>query len=219
MAIARREIYLREVIKILNSAWPENRTVNIVFHGHSVPSGYTATPFVDTFNSYPHLLHATLKARFPFAVINTIVTGIGGENSEQGAKRFASEVLCHRPDIVTIDYGLNDRQIGLARAKKAWETMIGLSLSSKAKVLLLTPSFTLESKGDAEGNALLDHANQIRDLAGEYGVGLSDSYDAFSNKIKTTPLENLMAWSNHPNREGHQLIVDALFPWFPPVVE
>ena len=35
----------------------------------SVPAGYFKTPEVDTMNSYPHLLHAALAARFPHAVI------------------------------------------------------------------------------------------------------------------------------------------------------
>ncbi|WP_342481353.1 hypothetical protein NST07_08230 [Paenibacillus sp. FSL L8-0340] len=42
--------------KELKRQWPENRTLNIVCHGHSVPSGYFATPIVDTFHAYPHLL-------------------------------------------------------------------------------------------------------------------------------------------------------------------
>ena len=29
--------------------WPGNRTVNIVFHGHSVPAGYHVTPDVRPF--------------------------------------------------------------------------------------------------------------------------------------------------------------------------
>ncbi len=50
--------------------WPQNRLLNIVCHGHSVPAGYFATPVVDTFHAYPHLLHRELKHRFPFAVAN-----------------------------------------------------------------------------------------------------------------------------------------------------
>ena len=124
MAIADRKTYLADVAAILRKHWKDNRTVNIVCHGHSVPSGYFATPFVDTFNAYPHLLHLGLKHRFPYAVINVIVTAIGGENAELGARRFENEVLCHRPDVVTIDYSLNDRGLGLERARAAWETML-----------------------------------------------------------------------------------------------
>ena len=69
--------YLNPVLDEFAKRWPDNKTVNIVCHGHSVPSGYFATPFVNTFESYPHLLHKIVKERFPFAVLNVIVTAIG----------------------------------------------------------------------------------------------------------------------------------------------
>ena len=90
-----------------------------------------------TFDAYPYLLHRGLNRRFPHAVINVIVTGIGGENSEQGAKRFKRDVLSLRPDVVTIDYALNDRAIGLARSERAWRKMIELALAHHVKVILL----------------------------------------------------------------------------------
>jgi lysophospholipase L1-like esterase len=115
-----------------------NRTITIVCHGHSVPAGYFKTPVVDTFNAYPHLLHLALKKRFPHAVINVIVTAIGGENSEQGSARFEKDVLCHKPDLITIDYALNDRRIGLEKARQAWTSMIEQAKAKNVKVLLLT---------------------------------------------------------------------------------
>lgn len=68
--------------------WPHNRTVNIVFHGHSVPTGYANTPNVRTLDAYPHQLLHGLKELYPWAVINVFTTSIGGEQAEQGVKRF-----------------------------------------------------------------------------------------------------------------------------------
>ena len=133
--------YLDEVLCELSKKWPENRTINIVCHGHSVPAGYFATPFVDTLHAYPHLLLRLIKERFPFACVNAIVTAIGGEDSVSGEKRFEKEVLSHDPDIITIDYALNDRRTGLEKAKKAWESMIEMALQRKKKVILLTPTW------------------------------------------------------------------------------
>lgn len=45
-----------------------------------------------------------------------------------GQKRFESDVLCHKPDILFIDYALNDRGLGLEAAKAAWEKMIAEAL-------------------------------------------------------------------------------------------
>ena len=218
MAIADRRAYLREVVNLLLAQWPSNRTVNIVCHGHSVPAGYFATPMVDTFNAYPALLHRDLKHRFPFAVINVIVTAVGGEDSPRGADRFEADVLCHRPDVVTIDYGLNDRRAGLAAAETAWRRMIEASLARQVKVLLLTPTWDNTGVVDGEREAwhdLVRQAGQIRCLADGYEVGLVDSFAAFESYVAAggDPTD-LLSWSNHPNRRGHEVVARELLRWF-----
>jgi lysophospholipase L1-like esterase len=218
MAIADRHTYLRDVVNVLLAQWPSNRTVNIVCHGHSVPAGYFATPMVDTFNAYPELLHRDLKHRFPFAVINVIVTAIGGEDSPRGAGRFETEVLCHRPDVVTIDYGLNDRGAGLPAAETAWRSMIEACWARQVKVLLLTPTWDNTGVVDRDGEAWRDlarHSEQIRCLAAEYETGLVDSFAAFQAYVaaRGDPTD-LLSWSNHPNRRGHELVARELLRWF-----
>ena len=121
--------YLSDILDRLPDQWPATAIHNIVCHGHSVPAGYNATPRVNMMEAYPALLHRELTSRFPFSVTNVIVTAIGGETSEGGEKRFKDDVLCHKPEILTIDYCLNDRMIGYVRAEKAWRSMIEQALS------------------------------------------------------------------------------------------
>lgn len=207
--------YLADVRSLLQIQWPKNRTVNIVCHGHSVPAGYFKTPRVHTMEAYPHLLHAALGEAYPYAEINVIVTAIGGEDSESGAARFDHDVLALHPDMVTIDYALNDRRIGLERASKAWRSMIARAIAAKVKVILLTPTPDLSAKLDDPADPLNQHAEQIRRLAAEYHVGLVDSLAAFKRAIQDgTRLEDLMAQSNHPNAKGHELVAQELERYF-----
>lgn len=217
MTAANQSTYLSDIAAVLRTHWPANRTVNIVCHGHSVPAGYFATPMVDSMNAYPHLLHMGLKHRYPFAVINVIVSAIGGENSEAGSKRFATDVLCHRPDIITIDYGLNDRRMGLEKASQAWSVMIEEALAAKAKVLLLTPTPDSTQSGRApieEQKLLQEHAKQIRRLASQYSVGLVDSFKACMDYSKHHDLSDILSWGNHPNRKGHEIVAREIMRWF-----
>ncbi len=217
MSIANKHSYLNEMTDILGRHYPDNRTVNIVCHGHSVPAGYFATPMVDTFNAYPHLLHVGLREHFPFAVINIIVTAIGGDNSQSGAARFLDEVLCHRPDVITIDYGLNDRGIGLEQAHAGWSRMIKAGLKSGAKIILLTPTVDRTQAPTYTGDdksALGDHANQIRLLADQYGVGLVDSFAMGKEHVAQNDLSDLLSPSDHPTRAGHELVARDLLRWF-----
>lgn len=213
------EHYLLPVIQAFLQPWPGNRCVNIVCHGHSVPAGYFTTPVVDSLHAYPHLLFVGLKERFVHAVLNVIVTAIGGENAEQGAARFGDEVLCHRPDVITIDYALNDRGLGLARAEAAWRQMIEQALAREIKVILLTPTHDLLTvrRGEPQWAVELPkHAAQVRRLAAEYGVGLADSDAAFQRYLdQGGELVDLLSHINHPNHEGHRLVTRALLRWFP----
>ena len=145
---ADKETYLAEVSAQLKKQWPKNRTVNIVCHGHSVPAGYFKTPVVETFNAYPHLLHKGLKDRFAFAVVNVIVTAIGGENSDSGAARFDKDVLAHNPNVVAIDYALNDRGLGLEKTRTNLAGMIEKAKAKGVKVILLTPTVDMATKLD-----------------------------------------------------------------------
>ena len=216
VGLADRSTYLAALSSAMLVTWPANRTITIVCHGHSVPSGYFATPIVDTFNSYPHLLHKGLKRRFPWAVINVIVTAIGGENAESGAQRFTDQVLTHRPDVITMDYSLNDRGIGLVRAEVAWTTMITAARMRGIPMLLLTPTPDQSSRFEDAADLLNHHAHQVRDLAVRHRLGLVDSLAAFAAHVSQgVPLGDLMSQGNHPNRAGHELVTEGLLSWFP----
>jgi acyl-CoA thioesterase I len=215
-SIADKATYLKDTAALMKTQWPHNRAVNIVCHGHSVPAGYFLTPIVDSMNAYPHLLHMKVKEAFPYAVVNVIVTAIGGEESERGAERFERDVLSHRPDVVTIDYGLNDRGIGLEKAKKAWTTMIEKAKKAGVKVILLTPTGDWSVNLDDPNDPLNQHAEQIRALAAEHGVGLVDSLALFKQHVKNGgKQEDLLSQINHPNRKGHDLVAESLSTWFP----
>ena len=207
--------YLREIKVELTEQWPENRTINLVFHGHSVPSGYFKTPVVNTFGSYPYQLLSKLKQQYPFAVVNVINTSIGGENSVSGEQRFKSDVLIYKPDVLFIDYILNDRSIGLEKSKAAWESMIRRALHRNIKVILLTPSPDLSVNILDSTNVLEQHAIQIKGMAAKFGIGLADSYGRFKQLAAAgVDLKNYMSQENHPNEKGHELIATEIFKYF-----
>ena len=213
--VAEPSEYLNDIKTELLKKWPDNRTINLVFHGHSVPAGYFVTPVVNSFDSYPYQLLGLLKELYPYAVINVINTSIGGENSEKGAGRFVADVLTHNPDVLFIDYALNDRGIGLERSKEYWVKMVSQALDLNIKVILLTPS--PDQRVDLlDTNSVLDqHGVQIKTIAGNYGVGLVDSYELFRQKVLSgDSLPSYMSQVNHPNKEGHFLIANEIMNFF-----
>ncbi len=208
------ESYLAGVKVELQKVWPENRTINLVFHGHSVPAGYGDRHEVHTLEAYPHLLLEKLKEKYPYVPINCIVTAIGGENSIQGAARFEKEVLTHQPDVLFIDYALNDRFQDIHQVREAYSSMIESALARGIKVILLTPSPDQRVDLRANNTPLDSLATQIHDLSEQYNIGFVDVYDVFKKIVGKAGVRPYMASVNHPNKQGHELIVAELLKWF-----
>lgn len=212
---ANPSTYLSDLKKEMQIEWPKNRTINIVFHGHSVPAGYFKTPVVNTLAAYPALVLKKIKTQYPYAVVNVINTSIGGENSISGAKRFDNEVLNHQPDVLFIDYALNDIGAGLEESYKAWDEMIKKAKRENIKIILLTPSPDQRVDYADASNELKKHSDQIIRLANENQVGLVDSYQAFEFLYpKKNKLKKYMSQVNHPNKKGHELIAEEIIKYF-----
>ena len=195
----------------LSKKWPGNRAVNIVFHGHSVPAGYHKTPDVRPFESYPHLAHVGLKEKFPHAVLNVIVTAIGGEASPAGAERFSRDVLPHRPDLVLIDYALNDRRMPEEKVEAAWVSMIRAAKEAGIPVVLITPTGDAMADMANPADPLSKRAALIRKIAGAENVILADVSAAWlAETAEGTPQKDLLSQVNHPNLRGHKLAAEVI---------
>jgi len=199
----------------LKKQWPGNRTINIVFHGHSVPSGYHLTPTVKPFESYPHLFRVLLKQRYPNAVINVITTSIGGENSVGGAARFNADVLPQKPDLLFIDYALNDRSLTVAQAETAWRSMITNAKTAGIPVMLLTPTGASDADLSNPADSLTVRASLIRSLAQSENVLLGEVSGAWLAELAAgTSQSLLLSQGNHPNLAGHQIAANAILSSF-----
>lgn len=203
------------LLSALDVQWPRNRAINIVFHGHSVPAGYHRTPDVKPFESYPHLVYQALKKDHPYAVINVIVTAIGGENSVSGAARFERDVLCHKPDVIFVDYALNDRRLPIEQVEAAWNSMIDMARTRKIPIVLITPTGDSGVNFADPADPLCQRAELIRRLARDRQVPLADVFAAWKGDIdRGTPIKELLSQSNHPNLRGHELaarVIAGLF--------
>lgn len=213
--IANTGDYLQDIKIELKKQWPDNKRIHLIFHGHSVPAGYFKTPQVNLLVAYPHLVYQEIAEHYPYAVINVITTAIGGENSISGAGRFEKEVLNHCPDVLFIDYALNDRGIGIEASEKAWRNMIEKSLSLGIKIILLTPTPDWSESILSPQAPLAEYSEMIRKLATEYKIGLVDSYALFKEKVqKGEELKDYMSQVNHLNEKGHKVVAEAIMKWF-----
>lgn len=209
------------------SAQPAEKPFTLVAFGDSTtaPRGSLAV--------YATHLQEQLVARDrPLNVINA---GVGGNTTAMARTRFEKEVLARQPDLVVIQFGINDAAVDVWKKPPATAPRVPLAAFENnlrefcttlkgrgAHVVLMTPNplrWTPKLKelygqppyrvDEADGfNVLLrDYAGVVRKLAREESVELVDVFEAFM--AKPSP-DELLLDGMHPNERGQALVAELL---------
>nr|MCR4764334.1 SGNH/GDSL hydrolase family protein [Lachnospiraceae bacterium] len=94
---------LREFVK--RAAAGEELT--IAFFGGSITQGSLAS---EERWCYAHRSFDLLKDRYPQAVLHYLNAGIGGTGSHYGVMRLWPDLLMYHPDLVVVDFSVNDTE-------------------------------------------------------------------------------------------------------------
>ena len=172
----------------------------IGFLGGSITQGsLSSTPK----NCYAYLVYEWWKKSFPNAAFSFVNGGIGGTTSHYGGARAWKDVLCYRPDIVTVDFSVNDDANEFFEETYEGTLRRLLAAPSAPAVVVLNNVFY-----DTGKNAQ-DYHNRIADHYGIPHVSIKDTvyHDVESGKIVRADItpDNL-----HPNDKGHRLVADEI---------
>lgn len=172
----------------------------IGFLGGSITQGsLSSTPKT----CYAYLVYEWWKKSFPNAAFSFVNGGIGGTTSHYGGARAWKDVLCYRPDIVTVDFSVNDDANDFFEETYEGTLRRLLAAPSAPAVVVLNNVFY-----DTGKNAQ-DYHNRIADHYGIPHVSIKDTVypDVESGKIVRADItpDNL-----HPNDKGHRLVADEI---------
>lgn len=172
----------------------------IGFLGGSITQGsLSSTPKT----CYAYLVYEWWKKSFPNAAFSFVNGGIGGTTSHYGGARAWKDVLCYRPDIVTVDFSVNDDANEFFEETYEGTLRRLLAAPSAPAVVVLNNVFY-----DTGKNAQ-DYHNRIADHYGIPHVSIKDIVypDVESGKIVRADItpDNL-----HPNDKGHRLVADEI---------
>lgn len=178
--------------------------VRIVALGDSLTDGWMAE------KGYIDFLHEMLKERYPAATVIFINRGIPGDTAEGGLRRLKTEVIDAAPDLVFVQFGLNDAFTGCPpKLYGATLTRIveRLRQETTAEVLLLT-SVAL---GNPQEDALAEtYYEQVEQVARELGVPLARVH-AWWKEQRGGNFEGLLqADLVHPTSAGYHLMAEAI---------
>lgn len=167
-----------------------------------------------------------------------INAGVGGNSTADGRARFALDVLANDPDLVIVQFGLNDSCIDLwdgktepRVAKSEYVANLRFFIETLrarySEVILMTanpmrwtePLRKLYGRAPYDVNdpwgfnlTNADYAEGVRALAKELDVPLIDVYGRFVDYSHQPgqAAEDLLLDGMHPNDQGHALIADWL---------
>lgn len=159
------------------------------------------------------------------------IEGAGGNTTEDARGRFESGVLNHRPDVVVIQFGINDSSapvwtdppicdppVPLARFRENIQFFASSARAQGAKVILMTPNPLRWSRtmlalygrppyepGSPDGaNVFLrKYVVALREFERAVDVDLVDVYGAYA---RHDFCDTLLLDGIHPNQEGHRLV-------------
>ncbi|MHB8903092.1 MAG: SGNH/GDSL hydrolase family protein [Thermoguttaceae bacterium] len=183
--------------------------VTIVCLGDSITGVYYHT---GGRRAYPEMLQVALERIYPKARLTVRNAGISGDTTRGALARLDRDVLAHRPQLVTIMFGMNDLVRGSAdEFRKNLKEILTRCRQAGAEVLLCTQNSVVETPARPEAK-LAEFTAAIRQVGQNEGVGLVDCYALYESVRAGSVLEWTLLHSDeiHPNMDGHKLFAEAI---------
>ncbi len=201
---------LRKYVERTRQELESGADATIVCFGDSITAGYAVR------RGFPSFLLESLRQRFPDSKIEMINSGISGDTSQDGLSRLDWAVLSYEPDLVTINFGINDCVLGLSLEEfemNLVEMVRRIRAGPDSEILLLS-SQPLESP--PYDQRVLDYYQTVERVAKEMNVGFVDVYGAWMKRVRAgMPLDSLiLPGLDHPNEAGYRIIAEELMSLF-----
>lgn len=184
--------------------------VTVVAFGDSITAGYAVR------RGFPTFWKEMLVRKYPGVRIELINSGVSGDTTMDGLARLDWAVLSYEPDLVSINFGINDcvYGLGLEEFEANLVEMIKRIRSGPASEILLLSSQPLETP--PYDKLVLDYYQAIERVAKEMDVGFVDVYGAWMEQVSQgTPLSSLIIPGlDHPNEAGYRIIAEELMKLF-----
>ena len=183
--------------------------LTIGFFGGSITQGSLATKEEYT---YAYRTYQWWKDTFQEATIHYVNGGIGGTSSHFGVARVEEDLLIYQPDLVILDFSVNDEAKPFFQ--ETYEGLIRkiLNWKSKPAILLLNNVYYDTGKNAQE------YHNQIGAYYGIPSVSMKDTlYKQIKDGIYTR--EEVTPDGLHPNDKGHEFVANELITFLERVKE
>ena len=205
----------RTILQTKGEAWTlantykkltQDKKLNVGYIGGSVTNGAGSTKG----NSWREITTKWLKSTYPNATINEINAAINGTGSLWGLMRLEKDLLNHNPDLVFVEFAINDVYTGSQKIQAAAniDAMIRKINEHNPETDIIVVLVTDEANSKSDYSVKQGH----REVAEYYGVPCIDIGNALVAEMNKTGnlwdkyfIDNL-----HPNDTGYKVYADEI---------
>jgi len=196
--------------KQTRSLLEEGGNVTIVTFGDSISAGFAVR------HGFPDFWKDMLEKKYPKAKIEIVNQGVCGDTSLNGLGRLEWSVMANKPDLVTINFGINDMYMGfrIGEFKSNIIEIVDRVLEECGCEVILLSSEPLVTPSFDE--MILSYYQVLKQTAEEMDVGFVDVYSAWMKCVEEgTSLESLiLPGLDHPNEAGYRIIAEEMMQLF-----
>jgi len=167
--------------------------------GGSITTGYAAQPPRE--RGWAALLVKSLGPQ-----VKLVNAGVSGTDSAAGVQRLDKQVIAAQPDLVIVEFGVNDQWLDPTVRGSSYEAILRKLLTARRPPAVVVLGLT------QQGNQPRDATDIQLKLAARYGLAALD----FGRWMQARVDAGLDRWTDlynepvHPNATGHQRIAQAM---------
>lgn len=199
------KVRLANVIKKLRAG----EKVTVAYIGGSITQGTSAGPD----KCYARLTTSWLQEQFPDAKINYVNAGIGATGSFIGASRVDKDVLSNDPDLVFVEFSVNDTTEHTNLNKESYAALLRRIWAHSTSPAIVTIAMTQEN-----GTSFQEHHGEI--------IKMFDlPMISYKNTILDVIKKGYITWKDisddniHPNTPGHKLLSQLITSYLQDVID
>ena len=199
------QVRLAEFFKKLRAG----KEVTVAFLGGSITQGSSAGNDL----CYARLTANWIQEQFPDATVNYVNAGIGATGSYIGVHRCDNDGLSHDPDIVFVDFSVNDTTERTELNKLTYESLMRKLWFAESSPAVVTIAMTQ------------DNGTSFQDYHGEIVKRYDIPMISYKNAILDIIDKGYIKWTDisddniHPNVPGHALLTDLITNYLQSVID
>ncbi|MEI7946077.1 MAG: SGNH/GDSL hydrolase family protein [bacterium] len=211
--VARTALCETEPIKAFTPA------ARILFQGDSITDGNrgrSADPNHILGHGYVFLLAAKFGAACPEAKLEFINRGISGNTVLDLEKRWQTDTLDMKPNVLSILIGVNDKGCGvpLGQYEQTYDRLLADAKAANPKLkLVLCEPFVVNHRATTPQHGspnadIVKRQEIVERLAKKYGAALVRFQTALDRATERAPAIHWIWDDIHPTYSGHQILAD-----------